>query len=76
MPWRPTGNPTIAIESTLPSLTTLSNNNQPTMVIQEDVVGLSEVGLTYQPFVNESCVTKLTLCRTSASSFVTPSCLA
>jgi hypothetical protein len=30
---------TIAIERTLLSSTTLKNNNQPTMVIQEDVVG-------------------------------------
>ncbi len=47
MPRQPTGNPTIAIECTLPSPTTLKNNNQPTMVIQEDVAGIggaSKVG--------------------------------
>ncbi len=47
MPRRPTGDPTIAIERTLPSLTTIKSNNQPTMVTQEDVAGnggASEVG--------------------------------
>jgi hypothetical protein len=47
MPRQPTGNPTNAIEHTLPSPTNLRNNNQPTMVIQEDVAcngGVSKVG--------------------------------
>jgi hypothetical protein len=39
MPQQPTSNPTIAIERTLPSSTTLKNNNQPTIVIQEEVAG-------------------------------------
>ncbi len=38
-PRRPTGDPTIAIECTLPSLTNLERNNQPTMATQEDVAG-------------------------------------
>ncbi len=47
MPRQPIGNPTIAMERTLPSPTTLKNNNQPTMVTQEDVTsngGASKVG--------------------------------
>jgi hypothetical protein len=39
MPSQPTGNPTIAIEYTLSSPTTIKNNNQPTMVTQEDMAG-------------------------------------
>ncbi len=39
MPQQPAGNPMIVIECTLPSPTTVKNTNQPTMVIQEDVVG-------------------------------------